>query len=240
MLERLAEDGVRPDVIYMDLGVSSQQLDAWERGFSYSYDAPLDMRMDTSQGLSALELVNEWPAARLEATIREYGEERHARSIAAEIVRRRPLETTCELVEAVRAAVPPAYRFGRGHPAKRTFQAIRIAVNGELDSLDRALPAAWSSLAGGGRFAAIAFHSLEDRRVKRFLAELARGCVCPPELPVCVCGHEPEAELLARRAVKPTEDEIECNPRSRSARLRAARKPSDAGTGRTEAENRRR
>ena len=179
VLERLGSEGERPDLAYMDLGISSLQLDTAERGFSYSYDAPLDMRMDTTQDLSARELVNEWPRERLETTIRELGEERHARSIADEIVRRRPLATTCELVEAIRAAVPPAYRFGRGHPAKRTFQAIRIAVNGELDSLDRALPAAWSSLRDGGRIAAISFHSLEDRRVKRFFSDLARGCVCP-------------------------------------------------------------
>ena len=240
VLERLAGEAVHPDLVYMDFGVSSQQLDAAERGFSYSYDAPLDMRMDSSQPLSAREAVNEWPAQRLETTIRELGEERHARSIAAEIVRRRPLETTCELVDAIRAAVPPAYRFGRGHPAKRTFQAIRIAVNSELDSIDRALPAAWEALALGGRLAAIAFHSLEDRRVKRFLAELARGCICPPELPVCRCGHEPEAELLARRAVKPSEDETERNPRSRSARLRVARKLRGAGNASTEAETQRR
>jgi 16S rRNA (cytosine1402-N4)-methyltransferase len=237
ILERLDPHNRRPDVVYMDLGVSSLQLDAAERGFSYSYDAPLDMRMDTTQELSARELVNEWPQARLEATIRKFGEERHARSIAAEIVRRRPVETTGELVEAIRAAVPPAYRFGRGHPAKRSFQAIRIAVNGELESLDRALPAAWASLREGGRLAAISFHSLEDRRVKRYFAELARGCVCPPELPVCRCGHEPEAELLARRAVKPTPVEIERNPRAGSARLRAARKLAGAGSSRTEGEN---
>ena len=140
---------------YMDLGISSLQLDAAERGFSYSYDAPLDMRMDPAQPLSALEIVNEWPAKRLAATIRELGEERHARSIAAEIARRRPLATTGELVEAIRAAVPPAYRFGRGHPAKRTFQAIRIAVNGELESLERGLDAAWGLLPVGGRLGAI-------------------------------------------------------------------------------------
>ena len=213
------------------------QVDARERGFSYSYDAPLDMRMDPDQELSALELVNEWPPERLATVLRELGEERHARSIAAEIARRRPLETTCELVEAVRAAVPPAYRFGRGHPAKRTFQAIRIAVNGELDSLDRALPAAWSTLVEGGRMGAICFHSLEDRRVKRFLADRARGCICPPELPVCQCGHEPEAELVTRRALKPSEAEIEANPRSRSARLRVARKLADAGSPSSGGEN---
>jgi 16S rRNA (cytosine1402-N4)-methyltransferase len=240
VLERLAAEGVRPDIVYFDLGVSSPQLDAWERGFSYAYDAPLDMRMDPDQQLSAADLVNEWPAKRLETVLRELGEERYARSIAAEIARRRPLETTGELVEAIRAAVPPAYRFGRGHPAKRTFQAIRIAVNGELDWIDRALPAAWTMLREGGRMAVIAFHSLEDRRSKRFFAELARGCVCPPEIPVCVCGHEPEAELLARRAVKPTESEIETNPRSSSARLRVARKLAAAGTPGGEAETRRR
>ncbi len=212
------------DIVYMDLGVSSFQLDAAERGFSYSYDAPLDMRMDPTQELEASIVVNEWPEARLASILRELGEERHSRSIAREIVRRRPLDATAELVEAIRAAVPPAYRFGRGHPAKRTFQAIRIAVNAELDSLDRALPAAWRALRPGGRFAAISFHSLEDRRVKRFLADLARGCVCPPELPVCVCGHEPEAELVTRRAVRPGPAELERNPRSASARLRVARK----------------
>jgi 16S rRNA (cytosine1402-N4)-methyltransferase len=238
VLTRLEAEGVRPDLVYFDLGVSSPQLDAAERGFSYAYDAPLDMRMDTSQELSAAEIVNEWPRERLATVLRELGEERHARSIAAEIERRRPLETTRELVEAVRAAVPPAYRFGRGHPAKRTFQAIRIAVNGELEAIDRGLPAAWSALRVGGRMATIAFHSLEDRRAKRFLADLARECVCPPEIPVCVCGHEPEAELLTRRAVKPTESEIERNPRSASARLRAARKLVAAGSPGGEAESR--
>jgi len=237
-LEEMATDGGSADVILIDLGVSSLQLDTAERGFSYSYDAPLDMRMDPSQELSARELVNEWGADRLATTIRELGEERHARSIAAEIARRRPLETTGELVEAIRAAVPPAYRFGRGHPAKRTFQAIRIAVNSELESLDRALPVAWSALAPGGRFGAIAFHSLEDRRVKRFFADRARGCICPPELPVCQCGREPEAELVTRRAVKPSEAEIERNPRARSARLRVARKADAAGSPRSEQEKR--
>ncbi len=223
-LEALAVEEVRADVVYMDLGISSLQLDAWERGFSYSYDAPLDMRMDPERPLSAAEVVNEWPEERLAAVIHEYGEERNARSIAREISRRRPLETTAQLVETVRAAVPPAYRFGRGHPAKRTFQAIRIAVNDELESLDRALPAAWELLRERGRLAAVSFHSLEDRRVKRFLADRARGCICPPELPVCVCGRDPEAEPLTRRALAATPEEIERNPRSHSARLRAARK----------------
>jgi 16S rRNA (cytosine1402-N4)-methyltransferase len=223
-LVALYDEGVRADVIYLDLGVSSLQLDAAERGFSYSYDAPLDMRMDPEDELSAADLVNEWPEERIATVLREYGEERHARSIAREIVRRRPLHTTAELVEAIRASVPPAYRFGRGHPAKRSFQALRIAVNGELDSLDRALPAAWDLLRDRGRLAVISFHSLEDRRVKHFLADRIRGCVCPPELPVCVCGHEPEAEPLTRRAMAATPEEIERNPRSHSARLRGARK----------------
>jgi 16S rRNA (cytosine1402-N4)-methyltransferase len=228
-LGELAAERLRADLVVMDLGVSSIQLDVAERGFSYSYDAPLDMRMDPDQELSALEVVNDWPRERLATALRELGEERHARSIAAEIERRRPIATTGELVEAIRAAVPAAYRFGRGHPAKRSFQAIRIAVNRELESLDRALPTAWELLRDGGRMAAIAFHSLEDRRVKRFFADLARGCICPPEQPVCTCGHEPEAELLTRRAVKVGEVEAERNPRSRSARLRCARKLTDAG-----------
>ncbi len=223
-IEELAAEDRTFDIVYMDLGVSSFQIDAAERGFSYAYDAPLDMRMDPLQELDAATVVNEWPEARLATTLRELGEERHARSIAREIVRRRPLDSTAELVDAIRAAVPPAYRFGRGHPAKRSFQAIRIAVNAELESLDRTLPVAWSLLRTGGRMAAISFHSLEDRRVKRFFADLAQGCICPPELPVCVCGHEPEAELVTRRAVKPGAAEIERNPRSSSARLRVARK----------------
>jgi len=218
----LAGEGVRADLVYMDLGISSLQLDAAERGFSYTYDAPLDMRMDSGQELSAAEVVNAWPQDRLAGVIREHGDERHARAIAREIVRRRPLETTADLVETIRAAVPPAYRFGRGHPAKRTFQAIRIAVNDELAELDAALPLAWASLRENGRFAGISFHSLEDRRVKSFLADRARGCVCPPDLPICVCGQEPEAELLTRGVV-PTPAEIASNPRAKSARLRAAR-----------------
>ncbi len=223
-LEALAAEGVKADLIYMDLGVSSMQIDAWERGFSYSYDAPLDMRMDPDSPLTARELVNEWPEQRIAQILREYGEERHSRSIAREIEARRPFETTAELVEAIRDAVPPAYRFGRGHPAKKSFQALRIAVNSELESLDRALPLAWNLLRTGGRLAAISFHSLEDRRVKRFLADRAQGCICPPELPECRCGHDPEAELISRRAVAPTDAEKERNPRSRSAHLRAALK----------------
>ena len=232
VLPRLAAEGLRADTLYMDLGISSMQVDARERGFSYSYDAPLDMRMDTLQDLDARTLLNEWPEARLAATIREYGEERYARGIAREIVRRReraPIETTTELVDAIKRAVPRPAHFAGGHPARRTFQALRIAVNDELDSLARALPAAWDLLRPGGRMAVISFHSLEDRPVKRFFAGLARGCICPPDLPVCVCGHEPEAELVTRRAVRPSEGEVADNPRAQSGRLRAAIKLRDAG-----------
>jgi 16S rRNA (cytosine1402-N4)-methyltransferase len=223
-LRALRGEGIRPEMIYVDLGMSSMQIDAWERGFSYAYDAPLDMRMDTRQEFDAANLVNEWPEARISQVLRRFGEERYAGGIAREIVRRRPLSTTSELVDAIKSGMPAAARFGAGHPAKRSFQAIRIAVNGELESLEQALPLAWESLAVGGRFGAIAFHSLEDRPVKQFLAARAQGCVCPPELPICVCDHEPEAELLSRRAVSPGPAEVEANPRSRSAHLRVARK----------------
>jgi 16S rRNA (cytosine1402-N4)-methyltransferase len=231
-LELLAAEGLEADVVYLDLGISSMQADTRERGFSYSYDAPLDMRMDPTQELDARDVVNTWDERRLAQVLRRYGEEPNARRIAREIEHRRrraPLETTGDLVEAIEAALPAAVRrsFGGGHPAKRTFQAIRIAVNAELDSLDRALPLAWALLRDGGRLAAISFHSLEDRRVKRFLAERARGCICPPDLPVCGCGREPEAELLTRRAVAPTPGEVADNPRSKSGRLRAARRLAD-------------
>ena len=221
-LQALLGEGHRADMVYLDLGISSMQVDAWERGFSYSYDAPLDMRMDPDQDFSALNLVNEWPESRIAEVLRNFGEERHANGIARSIVSRRPIETTSELVAAIKAGMPPKARFGGGHPAKRTFQAIRIAVNGELDSLDRALPLAWELLGNEGRLAAISFHSLEDRRVKRFLADRAKGCICPPELPVCSCGREPEAELLTRRALSPGETELSENPRASSAHLRAA------------------
>jgi 16S rRNA (cytosine1402-N4)-methyltransferase len=221
-LRTLRGEGICPDMVYMDLGISSMQVDTAERGFSYSYDAPLDMRMDTRQEFSAADLVNEWPESRIAQVLRRFGEERYAGGIAREIARRRPLQTTAELVAAVKAGMPASARFGGGHPAKRTFQALRIAVNGELDALDDALPTAWSMLPLGGRLAAISFHSLEDRRVKRFLAARARGCVCPPELPVCACGREPEAELLTRRAIAPEAAEVAANPRSKSAHLRGA------------------
>jgi 16S rRNA (cytosine1402-N4)-methyltransferase len=226
-LGQLREERLQADVVYLDLGMSSMQVDAWSRGFSYSYDAPLDMRMDPDQELSAREIVNGWDERRLARLFREYGEERYAAQIARGIARARrrtELTTTHDLVDAIKHAVPVPAQFAGGHPARRTFQALRIAVNDELAQLDAALPAAWELLRTGGRLAAISFHSLEDRRVKRFLAERARGCICPPELPVCVCGHQPEAELLTRRALAPTPGEVATNPRSKSAHLRAARK----------------
>jgi 16S rRNA (cytosine1402-N4)-methyltransferase len=226
-LETLLDEGIRADLVYMDLGMSSMQVDTRERGFSYAYDAPLDMRMDPDQELTAAEIVNTWDRRRIARTLREYGEERFADRIAGEIVRRRTagaLTTTFELNDAITAAIPAPARFAGGHPAKRTFQGIRIAVNGELAQLEQGLPLAWSVLRVGGRFSAISFHSLEDRRVKRFLADLARECICPPDLPVCVCGSKPEAELLQRRSIVPTPGEVAANPRSKSARLRAARK----------------
>jgi 16S rRNA (cytosine1402-N4)-methyltransferase len=226
-LEQLQDEGVTADLLYMDLGMSSMQVDTRARGFSYAYDAPLDMRMDPDQQLSALDVVGEWDERQLARVFREYGEERYARQIARAIVRergRRPLQTTNELVEVIVDAVPVPARFAGGHPAKRVFQAIRIAVNDELAQLDTALPRAWDVLRPNGRFAGITFHSLEDRRVKRFLAARAQGCICPPDLPVCACGREPEAELLTRRSVVPTPGEIAANPRAKSARMRAARK----------------
>jgi 16S rRNA (cytosine1402-N4)-methyltransferase len=231
-LEELAGEGVRADLVYLDLGMSSMQVDTRERGFSYAYDAPLDMRMDPGDELSAADIVKTWDERRLATLFRDYGEERYARPIARAIVRARargPLRTTNELVEVVVGAVPAPARFAAGHPAKRVFQAIRIAVNDELGQLDAALPAAWQVLRVNGRFAGISFHSLEDRRVKRFLAARARGCICPPDLPVCACGHVPEAELLTRRAVAATPGEIDANPRAASARMRVARKLEEAG-----------
>jgi 16S rRNA (cytosine1402-N4)-methyltransferase len=226
-LELLREEGLAADVIYLDLGISSMQVDTWERGFSYSYDAPLDMRMDPDQELSARDVVNDWEEARLSKLFRSYGEERFSGQIARAIARRRkdaPLETTFDLVDTIKSAVPTAKQFGGGHPAKRVFQAIRIAVNDELGALDRGLPAAWDLLRENGRLAAISFHSLEDRRVKRFFADRARGCVCPPDFPVCVCGRTPEAELVTSRAVAPTPGEVAANPRAASGKLRVARK----------------
>jgi 16S rRNA (cytosine1402-N4)-methyltransferase len=223
-LELLAEEGVEADMVYLDLGMSSMQVDTLERGFSYVYEAPLDMRMDPSQETTAMEIVNTWERRRLARALREYGEERFSDRIAGEIIRRRPLETTSQLVDAITAAIPAPARFGGGHPAKRTFQALRIAVNDEIGQLEAALPLAWDVLTPGGRMAAISFHSLEDRRVKRFLAARAQGCICPPDLPVCGCGRTPEAELVSRGGIVPSPGEVASNPRSKSARMRAARK----------------
>jgi 16S rRNA (cytosine1402-N4)-methyltransferase len=227
VLGQLAANGARADAILLDLGVSSMQIDRPERGFSYATDAPLDMRMDPTAERSARELVNEADERELETIFRRYGEERHARAIARAIVRRRgerAFERTGDLVETVKAAMPAPARFGDGHPAKRVFQALRIAVNDELGSLESALPAALEMLRPGGRLAVISFHSLEDRIVKRFLREGERGCVCPPDFPVCVCGREPVLRALNRKPIRPSAREVALNPRAASARLRGAAK----------------
>jgi 16S rRNA (cytosine1402-N4)-methyltransferase len=231
VLGQLAANGVRADAVLLDLGLSSMQVDRPERGFSYATDAPLDMRMDPSDELSAADVLATWSERELETIFRKYGEERYARQIARGIVRRRdeaPIERTGELVDVVRASIPAPARFGEGHPAKRVFQALRIEVNHELESLEAGLPAAFEMLRPGGRLAVISFQSLEDRIVKRFLRDLARGCTCPPEFPVCVCGREPEARLLTTKPVRPSAHEVEHNPRAASARLRAAVKVGDA------------
>jgi 16S rRNA (cytosine1402-N4)-methyltransferase len=232
-LHELRQERLTADLVYLDLGMSSMQVDTWERGFSYAYDAPLDMRMDPAQSLTAAEVINTWDERRLARLLREYGEERFSSQIARAIGRerrRQEFASTQQLVDAIKTAVPIPAQFAGGHPAKRTFQALRIAVNDELAQLEDALPMAWHLLGTGGRLAAISFHSLEDRLVKRFLAARARGCICPPEFPICVCGHQPEAELITRRAVAPTPGEVAANPRSRSAHLRAARKLEVART----------
>jgi 16S rRNA (cytosine1402-N4)-methyltransferase len=225
VLDQLAENGVQADAILLDLGVSSMQLDRPERGFSYAVDAPLDMRMDPTDELSAADIVNEYPERELTSIFRRFGEERYAKQIARAIVRRRkqqPIERTGELVELIRSAIPAPARFGDGHPAKRVFQALRIAVNDELGELEDALPAAFDMLRPGGRLGVIAFHSLEDRIVKRFFQKLERGCVCPPDFPICVCGREPELRRLNRRPIRPSAEEVALNPRAAAARLRAA------------------
>lgn len=227
VLGQLAGNGVKADAVLLDLGLSSMQVDRPERGFSYATDAPLDMRMDPSDDLTAADVVATWGERELETIFRKYGEERYARPIARAIVRRReaqPIERTGQLVDLIRSAIPAPARFGEGHPAKRVFQALRIEVNHELESLEAGLPAAFEMLRPGGRLAVISFHSLEDRVAKRFLRERARGCTCPPEFPICVCGREPEARLLTSRPVRPSPREVELNPRAASARLRAATK----------------
>ena len=215
------------DGMLFDLGVSSPQLDDPQRGFSYMHDAPLDMRMDRSAPLTAREVVNGWEEAELKRILWRYGEERYAGPIAAAIVRarqERPIETTLELVDIIRGAMPKAALREKQHPAKRSFQAIRIAVNDELGAVERMLEAAVPRLAPGGRLAVISFHSLEDRIVKTMLGEFARGCTCPPDFPVCVCGNRPKVRLVNRKPITASQEELERNPRARSAKLRIAEK----------------
>ena len=228
IIEDLGLSGV--DGMLFDLGVSSPQLDDGSRGFSYMADAPLDMRMDRSEGLTAADVVNTWSQEELRRILFQYGEERCASQIAAAIVRRRadkPIETTLELVDILKSAMPAKALREKQHPAKRTFQAIRIAVNDELASVDRMLQGAVPHLNKGGRLAVITFHSLEDRIVKTGMAEFAKGCTCPSDFPVCVCGKTPDVKLVNRKPILPTEQEIEENPRARSAKLRVCEKLED-------------
>ncbi len=222
----LAELGVDTvDGMVFDLGVSSPQLDDGARGFSYLTDAPLDMRMDASARLTAWEAVNRWSEERLRRVLYDYGEERYAPRIAAAVARRRekaPIDTTLELVDVVKRAMPPQALREKQHPAKRTFQALRIAVNDELSALETLMGEVVELLRPGGRLAVITFHSLEDRIVKSAMQEAARGCVCPPDFPVCVCGRRPKLKILTKKPVLPSEEEMEQNPRARSAKLRAA------------------
>ena len=213
--------------VLLDLGVSSYQLDTAERGFSHNNDAPLDMRMDRRSELDAYTVVNLYPEDKLRRIIYDYGEDRFAPRIASAIVRRReikPIETTGELVDVIKSAIPAAAREGGHHPAKRTFQAIRIEVNGELDAIRPAIESATELLAPGGRIAIITFHSLEDRIVKQTYVSLSEGCTCPPRIPVCVCGNKPKVKVISKKPILPSDIEIEENPRSRSAKLRVAEK----------------
>ena len=225
ILDGLGLDGV--DGMLFDLGVSSPQLDDASRGFSYMADAPLDMRMDRGEALTASTVVNEWPQEELRRILYEYGEERYAPQIAAAIVRRRqqrPIETTLELVDVIRSAMPPQALREKQHPAKRSFQAIRIAVNDELASVSRLMHDAIDRLNPGGRLAVITFHSLEDRIVKNAMQAAAKGCTCPPEFPVCICGKKPKVRVLTRKPIVSGAQELAENPRARSAKLRVAEK----------------
>lgn len=228
----LALDITKADRIFFDLGVSSPQLDEPERGFSYQHDAALDMRMNSTSGTTAAQLVNELPETELASIIWDYGEERWAKRIAEFIVARRsqegPIATTGQLVDVIKRAIPAGARRDGPHPAKRTFQALRIAVNHELDVLSSALETAIDVLAPGGRVAVITFHSLEDRIVKQVFREQEKGCVCPPRLPVCVCGQKPKVAVITKKPVLPQSEEIERNPRSRSAKLRVAERCSSS------------
>lgn len=225
ILDELGISGV--DGMLFDLGVSSPQLDDGSRGFSYMADAPLDMRMDRSEGLTAADVVNTWSQEELRRILFQYGEERYAPLIAAAIVRRReerPIETTLELVDIIKEAMPARALKEKQHPAKRSFQAIRIAVNDELSSVDRMIQSAVPRLNKGGRLAVITFHSLEDRIVKTGFGAFAKGCICPPDFPVCVCGRTPDIKLVNKKPILPSQQEIEENPRARSAKLRVAEK----------------
>ena len=225
ILEELNISGA--DGMLFDLGVSSPQLDDAQRGFSYMHDAPLDMRMDRTAALDAHQVVNRWPYEELRRILYEYGEERYAPAIAKGICRARetaPIETTLQLVDVIKSAMPPQALREKQHPAKRSFQAIRIAVNGELDALPPMLNAAAEHLNAGGRLAVISFHSLEDRIIKKTMQELATGCTCPPNFPVCVCGKTPKMKLISRKPITPGDGELAENPRARSAKLRVAEK----------------
>ena len=225
ILEELNISGV--DGMLFDLGVSSPQLDDAQRGFSYMHDAPLDMRMDRTAALDARQVVNQWPYEELRRILYDFGEERYAPAIAKGICRARepaPIETTLQLVDVIKSAMPPQALREKQHPAKRSFQAIRIAVNGELDALPPMLNAGCEHLNVGGRLAVISFHSLEDRIIKKTMQELATGCTCPPNFPVCVCGKKPKMKLISRKPIVPGEAELTENPRARSAKLRVAEK----------------
>lgn len=225
VLQELNISGV--DGILLDLGVSSPQLDDAQRGFSYMADAPLDMRMNSQDSLSAYEVVNTWSQEELKRILYNYGEERYAPQIAAAICRKRenkPIETTLELVDVIRSAMPPAALREKQHPAKRSFQAIRIAVNDELGSVEKVMRDAVECLNPGGRLAIITFHSLEDRIVKVGMADAAKGCTCPPNFPVCVCGNKPKVKLVTRKPIVSGDEELERNPRARSAKLRVCEK----------------